>query len=406
METTKNIISLIGVLRLVKSINFAPSLRKFLTFSFLGLVFCSATYVFSSSVTAFDTSAKQAILVDDETGTVLFAKNEELPMSPASMSKLMTLYVVFETIEQGKLSLDDKFLVSEKAWRMGGSRMFLEVGSHVLVSDLLSGIIIQSGNDACIVLAEGVAGSEEAFADIMNSKAKLIGLKSSHFVNSTGWPHDEHKTTARDLAILAHRVIHDFPQFYPKFSERGYKYNNINQLNRNPLLRAYPGADGLKTGYTEESGYGLTASAIRAERRLILVVNCIKSSRNRAKETARLLDYGFSQFKNYKLFKAGEVVDKVDVWLGKKQAVSLVIESDLTLTLSRDARKGLKVVVSAPGPIPAPIQAGQIVAKLQVNIPGREVIEKPLVAGHEVDSLSGFGRIGKAFNQLLWGENR
>tara|TARA_Y100001934_G_C12359493_1_gene779885 strand:- start:599 stop:1819 length:1221 start_codon:yes stop_codon:yes gene_type:complete len=406
MYFIKNNILITQVVEFFSTINLRYTSRTLFNSFVFGLSLWVAGVIFSINCLAFETSAKQAILVDDVTGTVLFSKNEDDLMYPASMSKLMTLYIVFELIDKGKLSLDDKFLVSEKAWRMGGSRMFLEVGSRVLISDLLRGIIVQSGNDACIVLAEGIAGSEEAFADLMNIRSKSIGLKSSNFVNSTGWPHKNHLTTAKDLAILVHRIIHDFPKFYAIFSEREFKYNNINQKNRNPLLRVYPGADGLKTGYTKDSGYGLAASAKRAERRLIIVANGIKSSKQRAKETGLLLDYGFSQFNNHVLFTKGEIVEELDVWLGKEPKVSLIIESNLTLTLSREARKSMRVSVIAPGPIPAPIEKGQAIAQLKVDLPDRETIRIPLVAGKSIDSLSGFGRIGKAFNHLIWGENK
>ena len=370
----------------------------------LVLVLIASFSIAARDAGAFETTAKQAILVDDVTGAVLYEKDATARMHPASMSKLMTLYVVFGLINEGRLGLDDTMMVSEKAWRMGGSRMFVEVGSRVTVRDLLRGVIIQSGNDACVVLAEGIAGSEAGFADMMNQKAAAIGLSASHFMNSTGWPHPDHLTSARDLAVLAHRIIHDFPQFYPIFSEKVFDYNNISQGNRNPLLKAYAGADGLKTGHTEAAGYGLTASALRAGRRLILVANGMGSIKERARETARLLDHGFSQFKNYELFKSGDVVEEIEVWLGKRSTVPLVIDRDVTLTLSREARKGLKVTVRAPGPVEAPVELAQEVAQLIIEAPGRNTMTIPLKAGQAVDSLSGFGRIGAAVSYLLWGE--
>jgi len=354
---------------------------------------------------AFETAAKQVIMVDDITGAVLFEKSSDSLMHPASMSKLMTLYVAFGLIADGQLSLDKLLPVSERAWRMGGSRMFVEVGSRVSVRDLLRGIIIQSGNDACVVLAEGIAGSESEFVDLMNKKAAGIGLSSSNFMNVTGWPHPDHLMTARDLAVLAHRIIIEFPQFYRIFEEKQFEHNGISQANRNPLLGRYHGADGLKTGHTEAAGYGLTASALRDGRRIILVANGMTSSKQRSSEAERLLDHGFQNFRNYELFKAGDVIEEIEVWLGKHNAVPLVIDRDVTLTLSRKARAGMVVTVLRPeGPVAAPVEPGQTVANLSIEAPGIRTITIPLKAGRAVESLSGFGRIGAAFNYLIWGE--
>jgi D-alanyl-D-alanine carboxypeptidase (penicillin-binding protein 5/6) len=357
-----------------------------------------------NSAAAFETSAKEVILVDDTTGAVLLDKNSDRPMFPASMSKLMTLYVVFSKLTEGSLSLEDQMRVSEKAWRMGGSRMFVELNSRVSVEELLRGVIIQSGNDACIVLAEGIAGSESQFVEIMNAAAKKLGLHNSHFMNVTGWPHPEHVTTARDLAILAHSIIREFPLFYPIFKEQTYTYNGIKQGNRNPLLYTYSGADGLKTGHTQASGYGLLASAIRDGRRLILLANGMANVNDRARETERMLDYGFNEYSNYTLFKAGEIVEQIEVWLGDKANVPLIINHDLTITLSRAERRDMKIKVVAPGPIPAPVRKGSQVAKLVILASDQKPIEIPLMAGMEIGRLSAFGRIGAAFNHLLWGE--
>ena len=357
-----------------------------------------------NAAAAFETSAKEVILVDDTTGAVLLAKNSDRSMFPASMSKLMTLYVVFRKLTEGSLSLDDQLRVSEKAWRMGGSKMFVELNSRVSVNELLRGIIVQSGNDACIVLAEGIAGSESQFVELMNAAAKKLGLRNSHFMNVTGWPNPEHVTTARDLAILAHSIIREFPLFYPIFQEKTYIYNGIKQGNRNPLLYTYAGADGLKTGHTEASGYGLLASASRNGRRLILLANGMANVNDRARETERMLDYGFNEYSNYTLFKAGEIVEQVEVWLGDKANVPLIINHDLTLTLSRAERRDMKIKVVAPGPIPAPVKKGTQVAMLVIKASDKKPIEVPLVASMEIGRLSAFGRIGAAFNHLLWGE--
>lgn len=357
-----------------------------------------------SSATARDTPARQAILIDVATGTVLFSKNADERMPPASMSKLMTAYMVFERLADGRLSLDDEFPVSERAWRKGGSKMFVEVGKRVRVEDLLRGIIVQSGNDACIVVAEGLSGSEQAFAEEMTKKADEIGLTDSNFRNASGWPDPDHYMSARDLARLATRLVQDFPQFYPIYSEKEFTFAGIKQGNRNPLLYKNMGADGLKTGHTEESGYGLTASAVRDGRRLVLVVNGLESVTQRARESERLLQWGFREFKNYPLFKAGETVAEADVWLGKTGSVPLLLETPLTLTLSRKDRQEMNVTVNYDGPIPAPIAKGAQVATLRIAAPGLEApVERPLIAGADIDQLGFVGRIGAALQHLLLG---
>ena len=353
---------------------------------------------------AVDTEAQQFILMDAGTGMVLAEKNADEPMYPASMSKIMTLYVVFEHLADGQLDLEDTFTVSKKAWRMKGSRMFLEVNTKVTVSELLRGVIVQSGNDACIVLAEGLAGSEAAFADLMNERADELGLADSHFTNTTGWPDPDHITTARDIAELSRRIIEDFPEYYPMFAEKSFTYNGIKQGNRNPLLYRYDGADGLKTGYTQASGHGLAASAKRGEQRLVLVVNGINGVDTRARESERLLSYGFRAFKTYVLFRAGQVVDTFDVWLGEADALPLVAESDIVLMMPRKSRKGMVVKIVADGPIAAPVEQGTRVATLVVSAPDVETRQWPLLAGASVDSLSGFGRIGAAIDALIWGK--
>ncbi len=353
---------------------------------------------------ALETLARQFILVDAGTGMTLAAKNADEPMYPASMSKIMTLYIAFEHLADGRLSMEDAFTVSRKAWRMKGSRMFVEVNTRVTVGELLRGIIVQSGNDASIVLAEGLAGSEAAFADLMNEKAAELGLDDSHFVNATGWPDPEHVTTARDVAELSRRIIMDFPEYYPLFAEKSYSYNGIRQGNRNPLLYRYDGADGLKTGYTQVSGHGLAASVQRGEQRLVLVVNGLEGVNVRAREAERLLDYGFRSFKTYVLFRAGEVVDEFDVWLGEADAVPLVVASDVTVMMPRKARNEMVVKIVADGPIAAPVEEGAPVARLVVSAPDVETREWPLTAGTSVDSLSGFGRIGAAIDALIWGQ--
>ena len=366
-------------------------------------IFAVLAVVASPGAKAIETQAKQAYLIDVATGSVLLEKNSDQPVAPASMSKLMTVYMVFELLKNGDLSLDDKFLVSKKAWRKGGSKMFVKVNSQVRVEDLLRGIIVQSGNDACIVFAEGLAGSEEAFADQMTKRARELGLKESTFKNSTGWPHPEHLMSARDIAHLSIRLIRDFPDYYTLFREKNFTYNKINQGNRNPLLYRDSGADGLKTGYTEASGYGLAASALRGERRVVLVVNGLPSVRVRSSDSLRLIDWAFRAFENYSLFDKGATVDQVDVWLGTEATVPLIIERDVKVTLQRRFRRKLTAKIVFTGPIPAPITKGTQIARLVVTAPEFQTLSIPLHAGVEVEQRGMFGRLGAALRYMIWG---
>ena len=352
---------------------------------------------------AFETQAREAVLVDATTGAVLLDKNADSLMPPASMSKIMTVYMVFEALKDGRLSLDEKLMVSEKAWRMGGSKMFVEVGKEVRVEDLLRGVIVQSGNDACIVLAEGLAGSEAAFADAMTSKARELGMNDSVFANATGWPHPDHRMTARDLATIALKTIENFPEYYHYYAETSFTWIGIKQGNRNPLLYKKIGADGFKTGHTEEAGYGLTGSAVQNDRRLVVVVSGLPSVKARADESHRLIAWGFREFGNYDLFKAGETVEEGVVWQGDAKTVPLVLAEDFTVTLPRKSRKDMTVTVKQDGPIPAPIEEGQQVAKLVVAAPGAESVEVPLLAGASVPQLGVFGRFVGNIKHLMFG---
>ncbi len=359
---------------------------------------------------AIETLAKQVVLMDAETGTILFDKDADVPMPPASMSKLMTVFMVFERLRDGRLSLDDTFRISENAWRKGGTKsgsstMFLVPGKRARIEDLIRGIIVQSGNDACIVIAEGISGSEEAFAGEMTERAKQLGLTSSTFKNSTGWPHPEHRMSPKDLALLAKHTIEQFPEYYHYYSERSFVYNGIKQNNRNPLIYKEMGADGLKTGYTQKSGYGLTGSATRGDRRLILVVNGLSSKKERAREPERLLEWGFREFGNYALLGAGEVVEEAQVWLGKKATVQLIIENELKLTLHKKSRREMKVAVNYQGPIPAPVKKGDVLATLSISAPGEKTIDIPLVAAVDVEQLGLMGRLVAAFKHILWGSS-
>lgn len=352
---------------------------------------------------AMETIAKHAILIDLKSHTVLFEKAADELTPPASMSKLMTAYMLFDRLKQGRLSMDDTFPVSEKAWRMGGSKMFVEVNSRVRVEDLIRGIIIQSGNDACVVVAEGLYGTEDAFAAAATRRAKELGMNNTTIRNASGWPNPEHLTTVRDLATLAQHIIEDFPKYYSFYSEQEFTYNDIKQGNRNPLLYKDMGVDGLKTGHTEESGYGLTASAERDGRRLVLVVNGLKSVNERSRETERLLEWGFREFGSYELFKAGETVEDAPAWLGEAPTVPLVLENDLAVAVRRHLRDEMKVSVSYSGPISTPIQQGTRVGTLRVTAPGMDPVERPLVAGADVDRLGMFGRLFAAVRYLVVG---
>jgi D-alanyl-D-alanine carboxypeptidase (penicillin-binding protein 5/6) len=319
------------------------------------------------------------------------------------MSKIMTAYVVFDMLKQGRAKLDDELPVSERAWRLQGSKMFVPLGGRVSIDDLLKGMIIQSGNDACIVLAEGLAGSEEAFVELMNQKAKEIGLTGSHFANVTGLPDPDHYMTARDLATLAMRTIKDFPEYYHYYGDTEYEFNDIKQGNRNPLLYKGMGADGLKTGHTEEAGYSLTASVKRDDRRIILVLGGLPTMKARAQESERLIEWAFREFNDYRLFAAGDKIEDGEVWLGIEPKVPLTVSKDLVVTLARRARKDLKVTADYDPPIPAPVNKGQTVGKLVVTAPDLQPTEVPLVAGADVDRMDAFGRIAALAGYLVWG---
>lgn len=372
-------------------------------FLLAGLIASTATI--ARAAESVETLARQAILIDMNTGTVLLEKNADQLMPPSSMSKIMTVYMVFERLKDGRLSLDDTFPVSERAWRKQGSKMWVGVNTRVRVEDLLRGIIVQSGNDATIVVAEGIAGTEDAFATQLNEKAAALGMGNSNFKNASGWPDPEHRTTARDLSILAQAIIGNFPEYYHYYSEKTFTYNGIKQGNRNPTLYLNIGADGLKTGHTEAAGYGLTASAVRNGRRLMLVVNGLPSTKARRVESERLLNWGFREFNNYALFKAGETVVEANAWMGEQGTVPLVIEQDVTLTIKRKSRRGLKVSAVYDGPVAAPIKKGDKLGNLKIVIPDSDNLEIPLLAGKDVGQLGTFSRLGAALRFVLWGES-
>ncbi|WP_429224080.1 D-alanyl-D-alanine carboxypeptidase family protein [Inquilinus ginsengisoli] len=348
-----------------------------------------------------DTIAKQAILIDTTTDTVLMEKAADERMPTSSMSKMMTAYLVYDALRDGRITLDTKFPVSKKAWQTGGSKMFVQINDTIRVEDLLRGLLIQSGNDAAVVLAEGLAGSETAFADRMNEMAKKLGMNASHFVTSNGLPDPEHYSTARDLAILAERMISDFPQYYRYDGEREFTWNKIKQGNRNPLLYRDMGVDGIKTGHTDSGGYGLTASGIRDDRRLILVVNGLPSMQSRADEGARLLEWGWSQFRLYPLFKAGATVDEATVWLGTEDKVPVTVAQDLAMTLQPADFDKMTVTARFQEPIEAPIAKGQVLGELDIAPPEGPVRKVPLVAAQDMPEASIFRTLGMKLGLLL-----
>ncbi|MDP7425368.1 MAG: D-alanyl-D-alanine carboxypeptidase family protein [Rhodospirillales bacterium] len=370
------------------------------------LVFILGGLLFSAgNSSALETLGKQVILIDATTGAILFSKNPDERMTPSSMSKIMTIYKLFERLKDGELSLTDKFSVSEKAWRKQGSKMFVAVNSRVTIEDLIRGIIVQSGNDATIVVAEGLSGSEGAFADEMNETAKQLNMTNSNFINASGWPDPDHETTARDLAKLTVATVKNFPDLYRYYGEKTFTYNGIKQGNRNPAIYRNIGADGLKTGHTEVGGYGLTVSAIRKNRRLILVINGLPTKKSRAVESERILDWGFREFNNYALFKAGETVTEAQIWMGEHGSVPLLIERDLIITLSRKVRRGMKVKVAMETPVPAPVKKGDVLATLKVELPGRPTMKIPLVSGADIGQLGVYSRLSAAVKYFLWGES-
>ena len=366
----------------------------------------------ASAFPTIETQAQFAYIVDAQTGAVLLDKNAEQRMYPSSMTKMMTAYIVLDKLQKGELKLEDQFAVSENAWRRGGAKsdsstMYLELASRPTVEQLIKGVIIQSGNDACIVLAEGISGSEEAFADMMNKVAKQMGMRDTNFRNTTGYPDPDHWSTARDLAILAKRSIEDHPDYYKLYAEKEYTYNNIRQGNRNPLLYKSLGVDGLKTGHTEAAGYGLAASASReGGRRIIMVLNGLPSIKARAAESERILDWAYREFENVTLFKQGDTIDNVDVWLGNAKQVQLVAAEPLTVTLPRKSRREMKVTEFYEAPLQAPVRKGDKVAKLVITAPGVDPVELPLVAGADVDRLGAFGRLGAAVSYLVFGSGK
>ncbi|HET9068570.1 MAG TPA: D-alanyl-D-alanine carboxypeptidase family protein [Amaricoccus sp.] len=345
---------------------------------------------------AFESKGREALVVDHATGMVMYEKAADTPMPPASMSKLMTLYLLFEALRDGRVTMDTEFLVTPHAQSMEGSRMFVEAGTSVRVEDLIHGIIVQSGNDACVVVAEGLAGSEPTFAQQMTNRAHELGMSQSAFANASGLPAAGHHMSARDLVTLARHLIADFPQYYPFFSETEYSWNGIKQHNRNPLLELGLGVDGLKTGHTAEAGYGLVGSAEQNGQRVVFMVGGLGGEKERAEETQAIVKWAFGAFDPVSFFAKGDTVAQADVWLGTAKTVPLVAPADVRMLVPREDRSGLTARVVYRGPIEAPIAAGQKLATLEVEVPGHEDVSFDLVAGADVPRGGLFTRIGAA----------
>lgn len=365
------------------------------------LVALLATFSVAHAIT---TEAKQAIVVDAETGTVLYEKNARQQMAPSSMTKVMTAYVVFNALRAGQLTLDTEFVVSEKARRRGGSTMWLEQGQRVSVEELLIGLIVVSGNDSAIVLAEGFAGTEAEFAKIMNATAVAIGMLDSSFVNASGWPDEGHLSTAWDLALLGQRIISDHPDFYTYFARKSYRFNDIIQYNRNPILGdELLGVDGIKTGHTQAGGYGVMISAVREGRRVIIVLNGTTSKDTRKNEAEALTDWALRAYGNYSLFRAGQVIEHAPVWLGQESTVPLVAKYGLRMTLPRHTYDNLRAQVTYRSPIPAPVQKGDEVGTLILSGPGIDPEEIPVIAGSSVDSVGRLERVSTGIRYIVFG---
>ena len=367
----------------------------------LALLLCIPQIAAAESI---DTAASHAFLMDADTGFVMLNKNAEEPMPPASMSKLMTAYMIFDALKKGEYTLDSEFVVSDNAWKKGGAKtgsstMFLNPNQRVKLRDLLRGIIVQSGNDACIVAAENMAGTEEAFANLMTKKGQQLGLKNAVFKNATGLPDPEHLISAHDLARLAKRLIQDFPEYYPIYSEKEFTYNKIKQGNRNPLLYSMPGVDGLKTGHTSKSGFGLTGSMKTYDgRRLIMVINGLKSMDERAQESKKIMSWGISAFENLEILTPEKTIVDVPVWLGVEKTVAAVPEKKLIATAARGETPNIKSVVKYNTPVVAPISKGQKLGTITTYLEDGNKTETDLIAAAPVSRVGFLGKIKTLFH--------
>jgi D-alanyl-D-alanine carboxypeptidase (penicillin-binding protein 5/6) len=338
-----------------------------------------------------DTVATHAIVIDFNTGAVLLTKDPDTPSPPSSLTKLMTIYITFQQLKEGKLRLDQTFLISDHAWHMGGSRMFVQVGTNVTIEDLIRGIFVDSGNDAAVALAEGIGGTEDNFATMMNAEAAKLGMTNSHFVNASGWPADGHVMSVRDIATLSEHIIRDFPEYYHYAGEQTFTYNKITQINRNPLVTAGLG-DGLKTGHTAEGGYSLAGTTERDYRRVIVVLNGLPSWDSRVTESKRLMDWAFNSFQYVQLFAAGDQVTQAPVWLGQVPVVGLTVAQSTTVTMPMGWQNSVKVAVDYPAPVPAPVLAGQVVGRISVTGPG--IPSGQAATGAQLVAMTDVARLG------------
>lgn len=381
---------------------------RFLTLCALALLLPSIAGVAPARAQLFETRAGQAFMIDAETGTILFAKDPDKLIPPASLGKLMTMEVVFHAIKAGRLRLDDTFQISENAWRTGGapsrtSTMFAELNSSVPLAELIQGAVVISANDACIAIAEGMAGSEENFANLMNERARAIGLTRSVFKNSTGLPAEGQFVTVRELALLAQHIWREYPEFFTYYSQLEYKWNNINQQNRNPLLRMDIGADGMKTGYTEESGFAIVGTASRDGKRSFVAMSGMASDKERAEESRKILDWGMRAFRKMPVFEEGETVGEAKTFGGAKSGVRLVAKGPISLFVPITNRDRLIARIVYEGPVEAPVEEGTQIGRLKVWIGDTVTQETPLYAGESVPLGSLHQRALSAVEELLIG---
>ena len=377
----------------------------------LFIFFCSLLLI-NQVKAQFDIKARSAILQDFLSGEILYEKNADQSIYPASMTKIMTSIIAFELLEKGEISLDDKFIVSEKAWRLstaGYSSMFIMIGDEVSVESLLKGIIIASGNDACVALAEGIAGTEEEFAIMMTSKAKEIGMENTNFANSSGINHPDNNSTVRDIMIMSNYLIKMYPKYYEYFKEKEFTWDRtggdpITQGNRNPLLYKNLGADGIKTGYLAVEKYSLASSIFKRNRRLIAVGSGFETKNSRSMQSTKLLTWGLTNFSLVEVAKKDTTIAQADVWLGKKPLVDVYVKEDIYKTIPKGRKKFLKAIMIYDGPLEAPIKKDDLVGKLKITYKDKIINEYDLLAFQEVKKLNIFSRLIKSFNYLIWGD--
>ena len=360
-------------------------------------------FVFQSEdLYPFSTKAKSALLIDFDSNQILFSKDKNAKIFPASMSKLMTLYILFDALDKGIVSFEDKFPVSMNAYQREGSTIYAELGTEISVENLIRGIVVSSGNDACVIVAVSLSGSEEMFAEQMNAYAKEMGLLGTNYVNSSGLHDDKHYSTVQDLSVLAKKLIINFPDYYNFFSDKSFTWNNITQYNRNNILKSNIGVDGLKTGYTSSSGFSIIVSSNKDDKRLIGVVTGLDSIEDRTSEITRLINYGYRGFKRYLIFSDNQIIDYAQVWNGQKDILPFVIYDDLELFLDIPGRRGLRIEYSFEEPIIAPVNKGDVIGEALIIIPNRENVLLPLYAGEDVSKVNFFTGFIQSLDYFLY----